>query len=170
MASKVDMNDRILIVTSLFAHRGHHARWPENSAAAVADARDIGADGVEIDVWLTGDKDLIVNHDRTMGGALFVARPGLNSRTWRRSRPSATSSTRLAKCGSTLKLNQLVRIRTILRWRGRWRGTSTPRALPRSAWFQVSRSQFVKKCDDSRPRGKSVGSSRDNRVKPCWTR
>ena len=71
MASKVDMNDRILIVTSLFAHRGHHARWPENSAAAVADARDIGADGVEIDVWLTGDKDLIVNHDRTMGGRVI---------------------------------------------------------------------------------------------------
>ncbi len=68
MATKVDMNDRILIVTSIFAHRGHHVRWPENSAAAVADARDLGVDGVEIDVWLTGDKDLIVNHDRILGG------------------------------------------------------------------------------------------------------
>jgi glycerophosphoryl diester phosphodiesterase len=41
-------------------------QWPENSVAAVSAARDIGADGVEIDVWLTADKYLIVNHDRTL--------------------------------------------------------------------------------------------------------
>jgi glycerophosphoryl diester phosphodiesterase len=55
-------------VTSLFAHRGHHARWPENSVAAMAAARDVGADGVELDVWLTVDKHLVVNHDRTIAG------------------------------------------------------------------------------------------------------
>jgi glycerophosphoryl diester phosphodiesterase len=55
-------------VTSIFAHRGHHVDAPENSVAAVRCARDIGADGVEIDVWLTADKYLVVNHDRTLGG------------------------------------------------------------------------------------------------------
>ncbi|MDH2904652.1 MAG: glycerophosphodiester phosphodiesterase [Actinomycetota bacterium] len=54
-------------MTSLFAHRGHHVRWPENSVAAVAEAVDVGADGVEVDVWLSADKNLVVNHDRTLG-------------------------------------------------------------------------------------------------------
>ncbi|HEY5303205.1 MAG TPA: glycerophosphodiester phosphodiesterase [Acidimicrobiales bacterium] len=55
-------------MTSIFAHRGHHASAPENSVAAVEAARDIGADGVEIDVWLTRDKFLVVNHDRSLHG------------------------------------------------------------------------------------------------------
>jgi glycerophosphoryl diester phosphodiesterase len=42
-------------------------QWPENSVSAVSAARDIGADGVEIDVWLTADKYLVVSHDRTVG-------------------------------------------------------------------------------------------------------
>ena len=36
--------------------------------AAVRAAAEIGADGVEVDVWLSADKHLIVNHDRTHGG------------------------------------------------------------------------------------------------------
>ena len=48
-------------------------RHPENSVAAVAAANDVGADGVEIDVWLTNDKYLIVNHDRTVGGQSIPA-------------------------------------------------------------------------------------------------
>jgi glycerophosphoryl diester phosphodiesterase len=40
--------------------------YAENSVAAVAAAAQIGADGVEIDVWLTSDKHLIVNHDRVV--------------------------------------------------------------------------------------------------------
>ncbi len=55
-------------MTSIFAHRGHHVSERENSVAAVEAARDIGADGVEIDVWLTGDKYLVVNHDRSLDG------------------------------------------------------------------------------------------------------
>ncbi len=53
---------------SIFAHRGHHQEHPENSAAAVASARQVGADGVEVDVWLTQDKHLVVNHDRHILG------------------------------------------------------------------------------------------------------
>lgn len=60
-------------MTSIFAHRGHHIRYPENSVAAVAAANEVGADGVEIDVWLTSDKYLIVNHDRTVAGRSIPA-------------------------------------------------------------------------------------------------
>ncbi len=55
-------------MTSIFAHRGHHVNAPENSVAAVRAARDIGADGVEIDVWLTRDRSLVVHHDRVVDG------------------------------------------------------------------------------------------------------
>ena len=68
MEPKVDTSGTILIVTSLFAHRGYHAIWPENSVAAVRAAREIGADGVEVDVWMMADKSLVVNHDRTVQG------------------------------------------------------------------------------------------------------
>ena len=60
-------------MTSIFAHRGHHVHFPENSTGAIAAARDVGADGVEFDVWLTSDKFLIVNHDRTVGGQSIPA-------------------------------------------------------------------------------------------------
>ncbi len=39
----------------------------------MAAATQVGADGVEFDVWLTGDKYLIVNHDRTVGGRSIPA-------------------------------------------------------------------------------------------------
>jgi len=70
---KEALNGTILIVTSIFAHRGYHATWPENSVAAVAAARDVGADGVEVDVWLSADKYLVVNHDRTLRGRSIPA-------------------------------------------------------------------------------------------------
>lgn len=41
---------------------------PENSVAAVVAARDVGADGVEFDVWMTADKHLVVHHDRSVRG------------------------------------------------------------------------------------------------------
>lgn len=55
-------------MTSLFAHRGDHLQWPENSVGAVAAACENGADGVEIDVWLTSDNHLVVHHDRVVAG------------------------------------------------------------------------------------------------------
>ena len=62
-------------MTDLFAHRGHHVNAPENSAAAVAAARDIRADGVEIDVWLTVDHHLVVAHDRRWAGRSIPSSP-----------------------------------------------------------------------------------------------
>lgn len=47
----------------VLGHRGASARAPENTLEAVALARELGADGVEIDVRRTADGVLVVHHD-----------------------------------------------------------------------------------------------------------
>ena len=48
----------------LFAHRGYHARNPENTLAAFAAAVQAGVDGIETDVRLSADAQPVVIHDR----------------------------------------------------------------------------------------------------------
>ena len=48
------------------AHRGAHAEHPENTIAAFRAALDVGADGVELDVRMTGDGLPAVVHDRAV--------------------------------------------------------------------------------------------------------
>ena len=48
----------------IIAHRGDLCAAPENTLAAFQRARDAGADGVELDVRLTRDDQLVVFHDR----------------------------------------------------------------------------------------------------------
>lgn len=52
----------------IFGHRGCRGKEnpPENSLAAFKAAIDQGADGVEMDIFLTGDKHLVVFHDDTL--------------------------------------------------------------------------------------------------------
>jgi len=97
----VGLNGTILIVTSIFAHRGHHVDVPENSVEAVAAARVVRADGVEVDVWLSADKSLIVNHDRTIDGRAI---PASDYRDLRRRRPPALLGDVLAAAGE-LRIN-----------------------------------------------------------------
>jgi glycerophosphoryl diester phosphodiesterase len=65
-----------------FAHRGLHygAQFPENSLLAVAAALEVGA-GIECDLRLTADDQIIVFHDadawRMCGSALWVGRSTL---------------------------------------------------------------------------------------------
>jgi glycerophosphoryl diester phosphodiesterase len=47
------------------AHRGASADAPENTLAAVAEARRQGADGLEVDVQRTADGVLVLHHDAT---------------------------------------------------------------------------------------------------------
>jgi len=47
----------------LWAHRGVSAHLPENTVAALAAARAAGADGVELDVRLGADGEVVVFHD-----------------------------------------------------------------------------------------------------------
>jgi len=51
--------DRPLVL----AHRGARRRAPENTLEALAVARELGADGVEIDVRRTRDGVLVLHHD-----------------------------------------------------------------------------------------------------------
>ncbi|MCL6454218.1 MAG: hypothetical protein K6T78_11460 [Alicyclobacillus sp.] len=52
--------------TSLLAHRGWSARFPENTALAFEQALRLGIDGIEFDVQLTRDEVPVVIHDPTV--------------------------------------------------------------------------------------------------------
>ncbi len=54
--------NRILVL----GHRGFMSRYPENSILAFVEAINAGADGVELDVWLTRDEKVIVMHDESI--------------------------------------------------------------------------------------------------------
>ena len=47
----------------IIAHRGASRERPENTVAAFVRARELGADGIELDVHLTADGVLVVHHD-----------------------------------------------------------------------------------------------------------
>lgn len=50
-------------MTLVLAHRGANRGAPENTVAAFALARDLGADGVELDVHRSADGHLVIHHD-----------------------------------------------------------------------------------------------------------
>jgi glycerophosphoryl diester phosphodiesterase len=52
--------------TQVFAHRGYSAKAPENSMAAFQLAWDVKADGIELDVHLSKDGQVVVIHDETL--------------------------------------------------------------------------------------------------------
>ena len=54
--------DRIIVL----GHRGCMGKLPENSILAFEKAIEAGADGIELDVWLTKDGKVIVMHDETI--------------------------------------------------------------------------------------------------------
>ncbi len=60
----------------LVGHRGFPAKYPENTIASFLAALYYGADGIELDVWLDRDRDLVVIHDpdtqRVAGEKLYV--------------------------------------------------------------------------------------------------
>jgi glycerophosphoryl diester phosphodiesterase len=49
--------------TRVIAHRGASAARPENTLAAFTHARELGADGVELDARWTADGHVVVHHD-----------------------------------------------------------------------------------------------------------
>lgn len=50
----------------VIAHRGASFYAPENTMAAFRTALEVGADGLEFDVKLTGDGEVVVLHDQTL--------------------------------------------------------------------------------------------------------
>lgn len=60
----------------VYAHRGYSGKYPENTMLAFRKAIEVGADGVEMDVQLSKDGEVVVIHDekldRTTDGTGFV--------------------------------------------------------------------------------------------------
>ncbi|GHU42273.1 glycerophosphodiester phosphodiesterase [Bacilli bacterium] len=54
------------VETQIFAHRGSKSNRPENTLAAFSEAIKVGADGIELDVHLTKDSQLVVIHDESI--------------------------------------------------------------------------------------------------------
>ena len=50
-------------MTKIYAHRGYSEKYPENTMLAFRKAAEVGAEGIEIDVHLTKDGELVVMHD-----------------------------------------------------------------------------------------------------------
>src|ERR1051325_10673944 len=50
----------------VWAHRGDSAHAPENTLRAFDQAKQKGADGIELDVCFDGDKNVVVFHDDTL--------------------------------------------------------------------------------------------------------
>ena len=60
----------------VYGHRGYSGRYPENTMLSFQKAIEAGADGIELDVQLTKDGEVVIIHDetidRTTDGTGFV--------------------------------------------------------------------------------------------------
>lgn len=60
----------------IYAHRGYSGKYPENTMLAFRKAVEVGCDGVEMDVQLSRDGEVVVIHDelldRTTDGSGYV--------------------------------------------------------------------------------------------------
>ncbi|NNE10996.1 MAG: glycerophosphodiester phosphodiesterase [Ilumatobacter sp.] len=59
----------------MFAHRGARAYAPENTIEAFELALKLGATGLESDVWLTADGEVVLDHDGEIRAGRFRRRP-----------------------------------------------------------------------------------------------
>ena len=59
-------------MTLVFAHRGAHSAERENTLGAYRDARELGVDGVELDVRQTADGALVLHHDPEVNGVAIA--------------------------------------------------------------------------------------------------
>ena len=53
-------------MSKIFAHRGFSGKYPENTMLAFEKAVEIGVDGIEMDVHLTKDNELVIIHDENI--------------------------------------------------------------------------------------------------------
>ncbi len=81
----------------VLGHRGASAAAPENTVAAFTRARELGADGVELDVRRTADGVLVVHHDAEVHDVGLIA--SMSFAALRAARPQlATLEDALAAC------------------------------------------------------------------------
>lgn len=77
-------------LTLVIAHRGASAYEPENTIAAFARAVELGANGIELDVRVTGDGAIVVYHDPAVNGRPLTR---LSLEQLRQTRPTAPTLT-----------------------------------------------------------------------------
>ena len=58
--------EEILIETKIYGHRGSKGTHPENTLISFKEAIKHGVDGLEIDVHMTKDQEIVVIHDETL--------------------------------------------------------------------------------------------------------
>jgi glycerophosphoryl diester phosphodiesterase len=65
---KIKFKGEVMILQNIliFAHRGSKGTHPENTMAAFQKAAEIGAEGIEFDVHLSSDGELVIIHDETL--------------------------------------------------------------------------------------------------------
>lgn len=49
--------------TKIIAHRGYSQKYPENTLVSFQKAKELQADGIELDVHATADSELVISHD-----------------------------------------------------------------------------------------------------------
>ena len=54
-------------MTEVYCHRGYSGHYPENTMLAFEKCLHLGADGIELDVHLTRDGEVVVFHDERLG-------------------------------------------------------------------------------------------------------
>lgn len=64
---KVELTGDISTLPFLVSHRGYHVDEVENTILSGQKAYEFGADVLEMDVHLTADDEIVVNHDTTLG-------------------------------------------------------------------------------------------------------
>lgn len=66
------MEDRKVKTTEIFAHRGASGYESENTLEAFALAVEQGADGIELDVQLSRDGQMVIIHDEMLTESVMV--------------------------------------------------------------------------------------------------
>lgn len=67
-------DDRTRVIT--FAHRGARLEEPENTLRAFRRALELGASGLETDVWLSADREVVCVHDAVVRRGIRRVRVG----------------------------------------------------------------------------------------------
>ena len=62
----MDIKEEKTPMTKIWAHRGASGIYPENTMPAFSAAADMHADGIELDIQLTKDGEIVVCHDETI--------------------------------------------------------------------------------------------------------
>jgi glycerophosphoryl diester phosphodiesterase len=69
----------VLVAVITFAHRGARLEEPENTIPAFRRALEAGVRGIETDVWLSADGEVVCSHDAVVGRGLRRRRIGVSS-------------------------------------------------------------------------------------------